>query len=133
MKERAGRGVDPDGQTLPVAVPDWSPLQGRKETAGGEAGGEQRWYRDLIALCAHSVRRGRFFWRGGHMERRRSGRRQADSCETCENYVYDEEFEYYVCTASLDEDDMARFMGSQRFDCPYYRLNDEYRIVRRQM
>ena len=67
------------------------------------------------------------------MERRRSGRRQADSCETCENYAYDEEFEYYVCTASLDEDDMARFMGSQRFDCPYYRLNDEYRIVRRQM
>ena len=29
--ERARRkGVDPDGQTLPVAVPDWSPLQGRK-------------------------------------------------------------------------------------------------------
>ena len=68
MKERAGRGVDPDGQTLPVAVPDWSPLQGRKETAGGEAGGEQRWYRDLIALCAHSVRRGRFF-----LERRAYG------------------------------------------------------------
>ena len=30
----APEGVDPDGQTLPVAVPDWSPLQGRKETAG---------------------------------------------------------------------------------------------------
>ena len=48
------------------------------------------------------------------MERRRSGRRQADSCETCENYVYDEEFEYYVCTASLDEDtiwDLFHLLG----------------------
>mgnify|MGYP005799357807 CR=1 FL=1 len=63
------------------------------------------------------------------MERRRSGRRQADSCETCENSVSDEEFEYYVCTARLDEDDMAPFMARPRFECPSYRLTSESRTV----
>lgn len=55
------------------------------------------------------------------------------SCESCGNYVYDEEYEYYVCEASLDEDDMVRFLKSQNFQCPFYQWNDEYRIVRKQM
>ena len=67
------------------------------------------------------------------MEKKNSCRKQMSNCETCETYVFDEEFEYYVCEASLDEDEMARFLGSQKFECPYYRLNDEYRIVRKQM
>ena len=27
-------------------------------------------------------------------------------CESCVNYVYDEEYGYYICEANLDEDDM---------------------------
>lgn len=55
------------------------------------------------------------------------------SCESCSNYVYDEDYGYYVCEANLDEDDMVRFLKSQNFQCPFYQLYDEYRIVRRQM
>ena len=63
-----------------------------------------------------------------------AGRRtQAVSCETCSNYVYDEEYCYYVCEADLDEDEMAAFLGSRKFECPYYHMNDEYLIVRKQM
>ena len=32
------------------------------------------------------------------------------NCETCMNYEYDEEYEYYVCVKNLDEDEMYRFM-----------------------
>ena len=46
------------------------------------------------------------------------------SCESCGNYV---------CEADLDEDEMASFLGNQRFECPYYQTDDEYRIVRKQM
>ena len=63
-----------------------------------------------------------------------AGRRtQAVSCETCSNYVYDEDYGYYVCEAALDEDEMAAFLVSRKFECPYYHRNDEYLIVRKQM
>ena len=63
-----------------------------------------------------------------------AGRRtQAVSCETCSNYVYDEDYGYYVCEADLDEDEMAAFLSNQRFVCPYYQTDDEYKIVRKQM
>lgn len=60
------------------------------------------------------------------------GYRQS-GCESCVNYVYDEECGYYVCEANLDEDDMVRFLSSQTFNCPFYCLDDEYRVVRHQM
>ncbi len=55
------------------------------------------------------------------------------SCESCAYYVYDEEYEYYVCESDLDEDEMAAFIMGHDFSCPYYRLGDEYAIVRKQM
>lgn len=55
------------------------------------------------------------------------------SCEYCSNYLYDEEFEYYVCDRNLDEDEMGKFMTGTFRDCPYFQMNDEYRIVRKQM
>lgn len=58
---------------------------------------------------------------------------EVTSCDTCANYVYDEDYGYYVCEADLDEDDMARFLANARFACPYYQLDDEYRIVRKQL
>lgn len=58
---------------------------------------------------------------------------QASNCESCMNYEYDEEYDYYVCTQDLDQDEMYRFVTGQFLECPYYRFGDEYRIVRKQM
>ncbi len=57
----------------------------------------------------------------------------ASNCETCMNYEYDEEYEYYVCTKNLDEDEMYRFITGTQRECPYYRPDDEYAVVRHQM
>ena len=54
-------------------------------------------------------------------------------CDTCANYMYDEEYEYYVCVKNLDEDEMYRFMKGEFRDCPYYQFGDEYQIVRKQI
>lgn len=56
-----------------------------------------------------------------------------NNCESCLNYEYDEEYECYICTMDLDEDEMGRFITNTFANCPYYRINDEYRIVRKQM
>ena len=55
------------------------------------------------------------------------------SCDYCNNLVYDEETEEYVCDVNMDEDDMARFVQSSYKRCPFYRSGDEYRVVRHQM
>ena len=55
------------------------------------------------------------------------------SCDTCGNMVYDEDTETYCCDINLDEDEMYRFLSDTFYNCPYYQLDDEYRIVRKQM
>ena len=55
------------------------------------------------------------------------------SCDTCVNYVYDEEDDCYDCMVSMDEDDAYRIMNDSRAECPYYRNDDEYVVVRHQM
>lgn len=55
------------------------------------------------------------------------------SCDNCANYAYDEDYECYVCDVNLDEDDMQRFLAGTNFDCPYFQLDDEYKVVRHQM
>ncbi len=64
---------------------------------------------------------------------RRFGMSAGTDCEMCSNYVYDEDYEYYVCEMDLDEDEMYRFLSSSVYSCPYFRAEDEYRIVRKQM
>ena len=54
------------------------------------------------------------------------------SCDTCGNYVYDDDYGYYLCEADLDEDEMERFLRSANDSCPFYRPSDEYRTARRQ-
>ena len=56
----------------------------------------------------------------------------SSNCETCMNYEYDEEYEYYVCTKNLDEDEMYRVLTSKSNHCPYYRQGDDYTLARRQ-
>lgn len=54
-------------------------------------------------------------------------------CDTCSNYQYDEDYEYYVCMVDLDEDEMSRFLSGGSFECAFYQQDDEYGIVRKQM
>ena len=52
------------------------------------------------------------------------------NCEFCMNYYYDDEYECYCCAINLDEDEMYRFtMGN---NCHYFRMGDDYTIVRKQ-
>lgn len=60
-------------------------------------------------------------------------KKESGSCESCAYYIYDEEYEYYVCEADLDEDEMFAFLKGADFRCPLYRAGDEYRVVRKQM
>ena len=55
------------------------------------------------------------------------------NCDTCVNFVYDEDDEYYVCDYDLDEDDMVKFLQGNTKECPFYQLDNEYLIVRKQM
>ena len=55
------------------------------------------------------------------------------NCEYCMNYCYDEDYECYTCEVNLDEDEMARFISGNFSQCPYFRMGDEYKIVRKQM
>ena len=61
------------------------------------------------------------------------GREMSNECDTCANYSYDEEYEEYFCDVNMDEDDYARFITSSYKSCPYFQLDDEYKVVRKQM
>ena len=54
------------------------------------------------------------------------------NCEMCMNFVYDEEYEDYMCSINMDEDEYARLAMGYRQECPYFRFGDEYTIVRKQ-
>ena len=54
-------------------------------------------------------------------------------CETCAYFVYDEDYESYVCDVNMDEDEYGKLMSDRRYMCPYYRNGDEYSVVRKQM
>jgi hypothetical protein len=57
----------------------------------------------------------------------------ASGCDSCSNYEYDEECEYYTCAVNLDEDEMGKFLANTFQTCPYYQTDDEYKIVRKQI
>ena len=54
------------------------------------------------------------------------------NCEECDYFDYDEETDTYDCLMNLDMDDFERFAFSKQSRCPFFRIRDEYRIVRRQ-
>lgn len=56
-----------------------------------------------------------------------------DICEQCVHYIYDEEWECYECDVNLDEDDMVKFLQGRNTSCSFFRLDDEYGVVRHQM
>lgn len=54
------------------------------------------------------------------------------SCEYCMNYAYDEEYECYLCSVDMDEDEVMSLYTNKRKGCPYFRMGDDYTIVRKQ-
>ena len=57
----------------------------------------------------------------------------AHSCTSCTYYVYDDDYEEYVCDIKMDEDEYIRLISDSHYQCPYYRNGDDYRIVRKQI
>ena len=55
------------------------------------------------------------------------------NCDTCINYVYDDDFGCYTCDLRLDEDELQRYAYSPRPRCPFYQYKDEYINVRKQI
>ena len=45
-----------------------------------------------------------------HAQKKKHSRQMATSCESCGNFVYDDEYECYTCEADLDEGEMARLL-----------------------
>ena len=57
-----------------------------------------------------------------------------DQCDMCAYMAYDEEDETYYCSVDMDQDDVSRLMsGDRRSSCPFFRDNDEYKVVKHQM
>lgn len=56
-----------------------------------------------------------------------------NTCDFCNNYVYDEDDEEYYCVVNMDEDDYLRLMSGHYKACPYFRSNNEYEVVKKQM
>lgn len=54
------------------------------------------------------------------------------TCDTCAYLIYDDDFDEYVCDINMDEDDYARMVSDHHASCPFYRLGDEYAVVRKQ-
>ena len=53
-------------------------------------------------------------------------------CTQCAFYIYDEEYDEYVCDVQMDEDEFSHVMLSHRRVCPLYRNGDEYEVVKHQ-
>ena len=58
--------------------------------------------------------------------------KQRSNCDHCENNVYDEDLDDYVCAVSLDEDELEKFLSGSFDSCPYFRFYDEYAVVKKQ-
>lgn len=54
-------------------------------------------------------------------------------CDTCVYFVYDDDLGEDVCMVDMDEDELLRFYDSSDRQCPYYRLDDEYGVVKHQI
>lgn len=70
---------------------------------------------------------------------KRGGLMRADSenvqcnCELCAYYIYDEYYDCYDCQVYLDEDEMSRYMSHNFKSCPYFRFDNEYKTVNKQI
>ena len=42
----------------------------------------------------------------------------ASCCDTCTFYIYDDEYESYLCDVSMDEDEYMRLVSDTHYQCP---------------
>lgn len=54
-------------------------------------------------------------------------------CDDCQYYIFDDDYQEYVCDMDMDEDDYARIVSRGSEECPFWRNGDEYSVVRHQM
>ena len=54
------------------------------------------------------------------------------SCDNCVYYDFDDELDYYICMMNLDQDEMEQFVNYSFDNCPYFKLYDEYKTVKKQ-
>jgi hypothetical protein len=54
-------------------------------------------------------------------------------CEKCIYFSYDSEYEDYICTMDMDEDEVYRLSSFKKEKCPFFRDGDEYSVVRKQV
>lgn len=54
------------------------------------------------------------------------------NCDYCMNYFYDEEYDCWCCGVNLDQDELNLFVSDKFDHCPYFRMGDDYSIVRKQ-
>ena len=66
------------------------------------------------------------------MEQTKKKKKTQKNCESCLYYDYDEEYDSYICTVTLDEDEAVDFMSGRNNECAYYKYYDEYKSVRKQ-
>lgn len=55
-------------------------------------------------------------------------------CENCMHLEFDDDIEEYVCSVEpiMDEDDFARMSYYPNRQCSYFKIGDEYTLVRKQ-
>lgn len=54
------------------------------------------------------------------------------NCEYCLNCVYDEDLGEEICEVDIDMDEYERFMSGSYKECPFFRIDNEYKIVEKQ-
>lgn len=57
---------------------------------------------------------------------------KTNQCEHCMNLDYDEVLDEDCCTVSMDQDEVAKIRYDRSSGCPYFRMGDDYTIMRKQ-
>ena len=54
-------------------------------------------------------------------------------CEFCLYLNYDELYDEYFCSLNLDQDDIERLKYTKHANCHYFKMGDDYTIVKKQI
>lgn len=48
------------------------------------------------------------------------------------NFEYNNEIEDYECIINMDEDEYQQFLNNTYYRCPYFRMGNDYTILKKQ-
>jgi hypothetical protein len=57
---------------------------------------------------------------------------KANQCDYCLYLVNDEEFDEVYCSMNMDQDELAKSEYGRNSSCNYFRMGDDYTIVKKQ-